>query len=152
MESSVESINTKKLLEECYETKSGVTKVKTKTAFIPEKVDPESYTRKIMDPIQKLNRHETKVLILSRFHMLECGNNFKGTLPEICLECNVIDDEQHRLNYCTRFRTTNLCDNIEKLNFDDIYDSDISVVKKMLSEIDKVWNAKTGHGSMVHVI
>ena len=83
--------------------------------------------------------------------MLECGKNFKGTLPEICPACNVIDDEQHRLNNCTRFRTINLCDCTEKLDFNDIYQSDLTVVKKMIDTIEKVWNMKSGHGSMVQV-
>ena len=89
------------------------------------------------------------MLIVSRFHMLECGKNFKGTLPEICPACNTTDDEQHRLNYCTRFRSTNLCDSSEKIHFDDVYETDFTIVKKTLSFIEKVWNLKTGHGSMV---
>ena len=149
VESSVESINREKLIDECYETKAGAKKVKTKTAFILKKVEPDTYKRQFMEPIEKLNRHEAKILILSRFHMLECGKNFKGTLPEICPACKVLDDEQHRLNHCIRFRKTNLCDCAEKVDFDDVYKSDISIVKKMLNEIGKVWDLKAGHGSMV---
>ena len=102
-----------------------------------------------MEPIQRLNRHETKTLILSRFHMLECGMNFRGSLPEICPECKVTDNEQHRLNNCTRFRQTNLCDSVDKVNFDDIYSTDFSVLMSTIKSIEKVWNLKTGHGSMV---
>ena len=102
-----------------------------------------------MEPIPKLNRHETKVLILSRFHMLECGSNYKGTLPEVCPTCLVIDNEQHRLNDCTRFRKTNLCDSFNKCNFDDIYKNEFTIVKDMIHHVEKVWNLKTGHGSMV---
>ena len=146
---AVEKINQNKLRDECYETKMGVTKAKTKTIFVLEKVNSADYKRGIMHPIEKLSRYEAKVLILSRFHMLECGKNFKGTLPEICPACNVIDDEQHRLNSCTRFRTINLCDCAEKLDFNDVYQSDITVIKKMIDSIGKVWNMKLGHGSMV---
>ena len=83
--------------------------------------------------------------------MLECVKNFKGTLPEICPACSVTDDEQHRLNQCTRYERTNFCNSDEKHNFDDVYDSDVSVVKEILKSIEKVWNVKTGHGSMVQV-
>ena len=123
----------------------------TKTTFILEQVDSNHFKRGLMDPIQMLNRYEAKVVILSRFHMLECGVNFKGTLPEICPTCNVVDNEQHRLNDCTRFRLTNLCDRNEKIDFQNIYHSDITVVKKMISCIEQVWNLKTGHGSMVQL-
>ena len=105
-----------------------------------------------MEPIHKLNCHEAKLLILSRFCMLECGLNFKGTLPEICPVCNVTDDEQHRLNYCNRFRATNLFDSTEKVRFDDIYETDFAIVKKTLTSIKNVWNLKTGHGCMVQSI
>ena len=135
--------------DECYESKQGLTKVKTKTAYVLTKVESEQYKRQLMEPIHKLNRYETKLLVLSRFHMLECGKNFKGAIPEICPACNVIDDEQHRLNYCTRFRETNLCDSADKVRFEDVYETDFTIVKKTLSSIEKVWNLKTGHGCMV---
>ena len=117
---AVESINKERLREECYELKWGVPKAKTKTAFLIGKVDSEHYKRNLMDPIKRLSRCEAKLLILARFHMLECGKNFKGTLPEICPSCDVTDDEQHRLNYCTRFNEINLSDKLTKVNFDDV--------------------------------
>ena len=151
VESSIEAGNKEKLLDECHEMKLGEKRAKTKTAFIVEKVNMEDYKRQPMEPIEKLNRYEAKLLILSRFHMLECGKNFKGTLPEICPACSVTDDEQHRLNQCTRYERTNFCNSDEKHNFDDVYDSDVSVVKEILKSIERVWNVKTGHGSMVQV-
>ena len=130
-------------------TKSTDTVTVLKTAFMIDKIDSEHYERKPMEPIQKLNRHETKVLISSRFHMLECGKNFKGTLPETCPTCNVLDDEQHRLNFCTRFEQTNLCNRVNIVDFNDIFSADFAVVKNALNQIEKVWNLKTGYGSMV---
>ena len=149
VEAAVNTVNRKKLSNECYETKSGIAKAKTKTAFLIDKIDSDHYERKPMEPIQRLNRHETKVLISSRFHMLECGTNYKGTLLETCPACNVIDDEQHRLNYCTRFERTNFCNSANRVDFNDIFSTDFAVVKNALNHIEKVWNMKTGHGSMV---
>ena len=148
----MDSLNRKMLRDQLYETRQGVTKTKSKTAFLVEKIDAEQYKRQIMEPIPKLNRHEAKVLILSRFRMLECGKNFKGTMPENCPACSVTDNEQHRLNHCTRFRKTNLCDSSNKCNFDDIYENDLTIVKHMINQIEKVWNLKTGQGSMVQII
>ena len=149
VEARVEKINQNRLRDECYETKMRVSKAKTKTTFVLEYVDSDQYKRDFMDPIQKLNRYEAKVLILSRFHMLECGKNYKGTLPESCPMCNVSDDEHHRLNHCVRYRSTNLYECAEKLDFDNIYKSDFTIVRKMIDVIGKVWNMRTGQGSMV---
>ena len=149
VEARVEKINQNRLRDECYETKMRVSKAKTKTTFVLEYVDSDQYKRDFMDPIQKLNRYEAKVLILSRFHMLECGKNYKGTLPESCPMCNVSDDEHHRLNHCVRYRSTNLYECAEKLDFDNIYKSDFTFVRKMIDVIGKVWNMRTGQGSMV---
>lgn len=55
---------------------------------------------------------------------------FEDGVPEICPAFKVTDDEQHRLNHCVQFRKTNLCDCAEKVNFDDVYKSDISIVRK----------------------
>ena len=152
MQNAVDSVHKKKLREECFETKSGITKAKTKTAFALERLSDDHYERKIMEPIEKLNRQEAKVLILARFHMLECGKNFKGSLPENCPECEVTDDEQHHLNFCTRYKDINFCNDVEKHSFDEIYESDFTVVKRAINRIERVWNLKTGHGSMVKAI
>ena len=140
VEAAVNSVNRKMLRNECFETKLGVTKAKTKTSFLIDKIDSDDYERRPMNPIQRLTRQETKTLILSRFRMLECGKNFKGSLPETCPACNVTDDEYHRLNFCTRFRKTNLSDSVCKVNFDDIFSNDFAIVKKTLCHIEKLWN------------
>ena len=148
VETAVNVVNRKALRKECFETKLGVSKAKSKTAFLIDEIDSDQYERKLMEPIQKLNRHQTKGLFLS-FRMLECGRNFKSTLPEVCPTCDVTDNEHHRLNICTRFRQTNLCDTVNKVNFEDVFSSDIAVITNALSHIENVWNLKLGHGSMV---
>ena len=80
--------------------------------------------------------------------MLECGKNFKGSIKETCAYCNETDDENHRLNFCKQFRDINLYNNNCKVNYDDIYSSDIDVVKKLITQIEKVWNVKTAHGTV----
>ena len=65
--------------------------------------------------------------------MLECGSNYKGTLREKCVTCDVVDDEDHRLNHCITFRDSNFCDKDEKLPFKQIYSHDESVIRTMLS-------------------
>ena len=80
--------------------------------------------------------------------MLECGKNYKGTIKEICTTCNVSDDEEHRMNYCIKYKETNYHNDNEKIPFKTIFSSDISIVKNIFPMIERVWSVKMGHGSM----
>ena len=62
--------------------------------------------------------------------MLGCGRNFKGNKPKICSQCKTIDDENHRLNYCIKYRETNLYDCDVKEDFQKVFSSDIVVCGK----------------------
>ena len=89
-----------------------------------------------------------KTLILARFGMLECGRNFKGSMRETCNECNAVDDEDHRLNYCSKFRGVNNFDSPHKVVFKNVFSNDPSIFQKILKTIDQVWNTQTSHGTM----
>ena len=86
--------------------------------------------------------------MLARFHMLECGVNYKGTMSTQCKQCKVDDDENHRLNDCKAYRFINLYNNPQKVNFGDVYSHDIQIVRDILKCIEKVWNTKTANGTM----
>ena len=86
--------------------------------------------------------------MIARFGMLECGKNFKGTMRELCNKCDVVDDENHRLNHCVIYRNINLCDMQEKADFNDIFSSDANTLKLIIQNIEKVWNVTNAHGSM----
>ncbi len=68
--------------------------------------------------------------MISRFGMIECGKNYKGTLDEICKKCSNIDDEDHRLNYCEKFRETNRFNDDVKIDFREIYSNDVDTLIK----------------------
>ena len=77
----------------------------TSTFFpIIEKINKTNYTRKPEETILRMTKLETKTLITARYGMLECGKNFGGTIAGSCSECNAYDDENHRLNYCKRWK------------------------------------------------
>ena len=78
---------------------------------------------------------ETKAIITARYGMLECGNNFKGTQREICQEYDVLDDETHRLNYCTLYRDLNNCDYATKIDYQSIYSNDPIELKEIVPKI-----------------
>ena len=80
--------------------------------------------------------------------MLECGNNFKGTMRPICISCDVVDNEYHRLNECSRFTSTNFVDNPEKVDFDLIYSPEVETIRSIINHIKRVWNMKCANGTM----
>ena len=81
--------------------------------------------------------------------MLECGTNFKNTRSANCTMCKIRDNEDHRLNNCIRYRTVNNYDHCEKSNFNDVYSTDLNVLKNVIANIEKVWNTRNAHGSML---
>ena len=71
--------------------------------------------------------------------MLECGKNFKGNKPEICSLCNEIDDENHRLNDCVKFRDINFYDSDIKVDFQRVFSNDIEILREILPSIQRVY-------------
>ena len=148
VEEKIEKRNKERILEECHKETNGTKTRKTKTKHIVDAIEEEEYARKPEKILTHLNKQQTKTLIIARFHMLECGNNFKGSLSEICRTCDVIDTENHRLNYCPKFRLINCYDSDEKFSFENIYSDDVATVKRTIEVIEKTWNTRNAHGTM----
>ena len=121
---------------------------KTKTAHIVDKITHDQYFVEVNPEIMNCTKQESTTLVIARFRMLECGTNYKGTMRETCQTCNLTDDENHRLNFCTKYTATNRSSQIDKVDFNDVYSTDIQVLKKVIQEIEKVWNTKSAHGTM----
>ena len=100
--------------------------------------------------IKRLSKQETKTVRIARFGMLECGKNFQGTMSKMCsVCCNIVDDEEHRLNICPKYNQHNYCENSDLVKFETIYSDNIDDIRLIISRIASVWNVKTGHGSMM---
>ena len=65
-----------------------------------------------------------------------------------CRDCNVTDNEYHRLNECTRQGYLNQANNPVKIVFNDIYSSNADVLNKIIKEIDNVWEFRYANGRM----
>ena len=144
----IEEKNKERLWEECHKTEDGIRKVKTKTSSIVQKLENPAYKRQPDPIIKTMTKQQTRTMIVSRYGMLECGKNWGGSVKKICEKCNCIDSENHRLNDCIIWKHHNLYDNHRKVNFDQIYSDDEQAVKDLMPHIEKLWNVKTGHGSM----
>ena len=80
--------------------------------------------------------------------MLECGKNFKGTLPEICQICNTQDDENHRLNECIKWKDTNNVNRVNKAEFQNIFSDNDVLLNQSIAEVENIWELKYANGRM----
>ena len=145
---AVEKQHQKRLKISCTETTTSGEKVRTKTRFVHECLARPSYVRKPEPELMMQNKQRTRTIILARSGMLECGQNFKGTMPEQCTTCNVKDDENHRMNECKRWIETNNCSSTHKIDFEDVYCTDTEVLNRVVNEIERVWDMKYTGGRM----
>ena len=140
-------MNVSKLKEKCETKNRNETKTKTKVAHLEQPLSSPNYSRN-PDPfiVQNQSMINTRALIMGRFGMLKCAKNFSaqhGTKE--CKECGVTDDENHRINSCIKYRSVNLFDKTEKIDFNNIYANDdhnkvMNVIKTILS----VWDLAHG--------
>ena len=138
--------NGQKLLENCVVMNNDVAKVLTKTKHIHDALTNTKYNCEPLNCIIGTNKQRARTIFLSQNGMLECGKNMKGTIPEICNECLVPDDENHRLNSCKKWTRENRdgapCD------FRDIYSDNPGTVNEIIDEIEKVWETRYANGRM----
>ena len=148
VKTAIENKNKLRLMEDCQTKIDEQYVTKTKTSTILDKLHDPTYIRNPVKEIMHLSKHETKILIIARYGMLECGKNFKGTLDVNCNTCNCIDDEEHRMNVCTKYSNVNHSLDPEVFSFDNIYSNDVDIIRMIIGRIEKTWNVKTGHGTM----
>ena len=73
--------------------------------------------------------------------MLQFAKNFAtqhGTKQ--CKDCGVLDDENHRINLCIKYRSVNYCDKAEKIEFNDIFSDDNLKIMNVVKAILSVWD------------
>ena len=147
---AAEKQNIEKLKEECEVKIRGETRQKTKTKSVEAAINNPEYKRGL-DPF--LVKHESlkyaKLLIMARYGMLDCGNNYAIKYGgKMCKTCSETDDENHRMNMCKRWESINLCNNNEKIDFDDIYSSDEDKCLQTVKSIASLWDLESGKNEM----
>ena len=145
---AIEKKNLSRLHQDCHKKVNGTLTEKSKTkSLLPQLTNP-GYKREAQREMFNSTKQETKTLMITRFGMLECGKNFRGSIEQSCKNCKCIDDENHRLNYCIRWRDINLYDCNEKVDLNIIYSDSLRDLKPILSKIETVWNTKNAYGTM----
>ena len=137
---AVREKNKQKLLDSLVQRGPTEEKIKTKTAYIYHDINKDSFSNEALTEITSSNKVNTKTIILARCGMLECGKNFKGTIPDICRECGVVDDESHRLNRCVLWKHLNFSETANGVDFGTIYVNDYV---KLLPVIQSIHTSTT---------
>ena len=137
--------NKERLIEMC----AGRNGEKKKTSNIAEKLRADSYVRAPCMNIISRSRYRSKVLIMSMFSMLNCATNFKnGYKTTNCQSCGILDDENHRINYCARFKEINLYKSPLKVDFEFINSDDTEAVDRIIDTVCMLWELKNGKNEM----
>ena len=86
---------------------------------------------------------------MGRYGMLKCASNFSnGHGTKICEACETLDDEDHRINHCTRWQDINRCTSFEKIDFNDIYSEDTEKSFAIVEIILSLWDLENGKNEM----
>ena len=137
--------NGKKILDSCISGNENDTKVLTKTRHIHDKLNNNIYNGNPITHLVSGNKQRARTIFLAQNHMLECGNNMKGTMTGKCSTCDKIDDEQHRQVACEKWPNSNDNNNIQ---FQDIYSENIDELNSIVHEIEKTWDTRYTNGRM----
>ena len=139
-------LNTKMLLESCKDKG----KTRSKTLPITQLLEQDSYRLDYShNVIFELPRKTVKMIIMARYRMLDCAKNFKGKYgTEYCKECNVVDDESHRLNSCVKWKHVNLYNGGYSIDFSAVFSEDKNTLRLMSRLLRSVWNLENGKNEM----
>ena len=138
-------MNKNKLIESCVEKQGNSERVKTKTKYLMDQIKDVSYRCEPPPELIASSKLQAKTLVIARAGMLECGKNFRGTIPEMCRKCQVLDDENHRINDCPDWHHPN---DLNRVDFQDIYCNDTQKLQTIMKRIQSIWELSLGKGSM----
>ena len=148
VKSAIEKFNKDKLISNCTTTAPEGPQVNSKTRYIHEILTTTNHTRKPLPELLNLNKQRTRTIMFARTRMLQCGRNYKGTMPELCENCKSPDDENHRLNHCSIWQETNNYSSVNKSEFSNIYSEESNKLNHMIEQIENVWDMRFTNGRM----
>ena len=86
---------------------------------------------------------------MGRYGMLDCKSNFSmGYGGKKCIECDIVDDETHRMNDCPKYRDVNLYEQSEKIDFEKIYSDEMTEAMTVVDVILAVWDLEHGKNTV----
>ena len=58
------------------------------------------------------------------------------------------DDEDHRMNHCQKWNSTNRANQIDKFNFEEVHSSNFETLQEAANKILQLWNLQNGQNMM----
>ena len=142
---ATEKKNKEKLIDMCV-SRDGE---KSKTKKLLYKIQKDEYKRVPCMDILNKSRHLCRAQIMTMYGMLDCAKNFKtGYKREICSVCKVLDDESHRINYCSKYQNINLFHSPIKIDFESIHSGNKKAIKRVLEVVGEIWDLTNGKNLM----
>ena len=121
----------------------------SKTKFIEEIINCESFKRAPLEHILKRSKMGARALIMGISGMLDCAKNFHFKYKtKICKACHVLDDEDHRINSCKLYASMNLYYSHVKFDFSCIFSNEKQVLDKVEHVILSLWDLTNGKNKM----
>ena len=77
-----------------------------------------------------------------------CKKFKNGNGGELCSMCNVTDDENHRINFCSKFQNMNLYNSPIKFDFRSIYSMNHDTIDRAVDFVRSLWDLKNGKNEM----
>ena len=142
---ATEQKNKEELIDMCCTVKGE----KTKTKFVLDALRDTKYERKTHNAILNRDGLKSRAQIMAMCGMLDCGKNYKfGYGGTTCRTCDAVDDENHRINECCKFKERNLYESEIKYDFDTIYSNEEESVIRTIEVIMLLWNLENGQNVM----
>ena len=125
-------------------------KARTKTLRIAQKLEKEDFKHESTEnSLFELPRHSVSIILMARYGMLDCAVNYHGKYgTKMCTLCKVIDDENHRINYCKKWQNVNLYKTDYILNFDTVFSDNIEEIRQISNCLGSIWNLENGKNEM----
>ena len=150
VKNAVEMRHRKRLLDNCFAVRSGSSRGKSKTKCLIPCLEDDTYDRKKTSAVLNLNKLRARAIIMARFGMLDCASNFENKYGgKECPKCKVLDDVNHRLNFCETWKKINFHQSDIKVNFQLVYSENKSDLECVADDILKVWDLKNGKNCIV---
>ena len=86
---------------------------------------------------------------MSMFGMLDCTKNFRMSHGGInCNFFKVMDDENHRINHCPKYKKRNLHNSSITFDFSLINWDENEIIEQVLEVVDELWDLGKGKNTM----
>ena len=113
-------------------------------------VEREGYCRTSDCGIMKLTRLKARAVIMGRYGMLDCANNFENKYhSKICGTCGDTDDECHRVNFCRKWESINYYASNRKVDMQLMHSHEKGDLEEIADVILSIWDLRNGKNAMI---